>query len=82
MLDLAKECDRVNFNFVLLGSGSLLDELRDRATCENLSNVFLPGRVVDELPLYYRAANVLLIPGRDGIVISEAMAFGLPVIVH
>lgn len=82
MLDLAKECDRVSFNFVLLGSGPLLDELRERATLENLSNVFLPGRVIDELPLYYRAANVLLIPGRGGIVISEAMAFGLPVIVH
>lgn len=82
MLDLAKECDRERFNFVLLGSGPMLDDLRKRATCENLSNVYLPGRIVGELPLYFRAANVLLIPGRGGIVISEAMSFGLPVIVH
>lgn len=82
MLDLAKEFNGESLNFVLLGSGSLLEELRERAVRENLSNVFLPGRIVYELPFYYRAADVLLIPGRGGIVISEAMAFGLPVIVH
>jgi glycosyltransferase involved in cell wall biosynthesis len=82
MLDLAKQCDAEKFTFVLLGSGPMLAELCQRATREKLSNVFLPGRVVDELPLYYRASSVLLIPARGGIVISEAMAFGVPVIVH
>lgn len=81
-LDLAKELDRDNFNFVLLGGGALLEPLKERAAREGLSNVFLPGRVTENLPLYHRAADVLLIPGRGGIVISEAMAFGLPVIVH
>jgi glycosyltransferase involved in cell wall biosynthesis len=32
--------------------------------------------------LYYRAADVVTLPGRGGIVISEAMAYGLPVAVH
>jgi glycosyltransferase involved in cell wall biosynthesis len=82
MLYLAQSCDREKFSFVLLGSGMMLHELRASAAREGLSNVFLPGRVVDELHMYYRASNVLLIPGRGGIVISEAMAFGLPVIVH
>lgn len=82
MLDLAKECGSESFNFVLVGSGPLLEELRKRVESENLSNVFIPGRVVNELPLYYRAADALLIPGRGGIVISEAMAFGVPVIIH
>jgi glycosyltransferase involved in cell wall biosynthesis len=82
MLDLAKETDDRKYNFVLAGSGALFEELNSRVKRERLSNVFLPGRVVDELPLYLRAANVLLIPGRGGIVISEAMAFELPVILH
>jgi glycosyltransferase involved in cell wall biosynthesis len=43
--------------------------------------VFLPGRVADDLFIYYRAADALIIPGRGGIVISEGMAFELPVIV-
>lgn len=82
MLDLAKELAGKGFNFVLLGSGPMLQELRNRAVREAVTNVFIPGRVVSELPLYYRSADVLLIPGRGGIVISEAMAFGIPVIVH
>lgn len=81
-LDLAQELNAERFNFVLLGTGPLLDALRERTTREGLSNVSLPGRVTDELPLYYRGADVLLVPGRGGIVISEAMAFGVPVIVH
>ena len=31
---------------------------------------------------FYRAADVFVLPGRGGMVISEAMAHGLPVIVH
>jgi glycosyltransferase involved in cell wall biosynthesis len=34
------------------------------------------------LPLHYRASDVVVIPGRGGIVISEAMAWRLPVVVH
>lgn len=82
MLDLARVCDSDMFNFVLLGSGDLLEEFRERVIQERLSNVFLPGRVSDELPRYFRAANVFLLPGRGGIAMSEAMAHGLPVIVH
>lgn len=81
MLDLAARFNMENVNFVLLGSGSMLEQLRQRKTNEHLSNVFLPGRVATDLSLYYRAADVMLIPGRGGIIISEAMAFGLPVIV-
>jgi len=80
MLDLARVCDPEQYSFVLAGSGALLDSLKDRIEGEGLSNVYLPGRI--DLTSYYRAADVLLIPGRGGIVISEAMAGGLPVIVH
>jgi glycosyltransferase involved in cell wall biosynthesis len=82
LLDLAGSLSAELYNFVLVGSGPLLSSLQERVTRENLSNVFLPGRVTDELIYYYRAADVLLIPGRGGIVMSEGMACGLPVIVH
>lgn len=82
LLDLAKSLSPSMYNFVLVGSGPLLASLRDRVARESFSNVFLPGRVSDELIYYYRAADVLLIPGRGGIVMSEGMACGLPVIVY
>jgi glycosyltransferase involved in cell wall biosynthesis len=80
ILALAKVCDPDEFNFVLLGSGQMLEELRTRVVREQLSNVYLPGRISAKLALYYRASDVLVIPGRGGIIISEAMAFGIPVV--
>jgi glycosyltransferase involved in cell wall biosynthesis len=81
LLELARVSNAEAYSFVLLGSGPELEPLRRRAAAERLANVFLPGRVND-LALYYRAADVLIVPGRGGIVMSEALAAGLPVIVH
>ena len=82
VLDLARQCEPERYSFVALGAGDLLAELRTRVARRGLQNVRLAGKVTDQLPLYYRAADVLLMPGRGGIVISEAMAFGVPVVVH
>ena len=82
VVDLAARCVEDRYSFVLAGDGELLEHLRTRVATEGLSNIHLPGKITEALPLYYRAADVLLIPGRGGIVISEAMTFGLPVIVH
>ncbi|MBA7685250.1 D-inositol-3-phosphate glycosyltransferase [subsurface metagenome] len=81
LLMAAADLDSARYNFVLLGSGGLLEQLRSFATARGLKNIFFPGRVGDELPLYYNASNVLALPGRGGIVISEAMTYALPVIV-
>jgi D-inositol-3-phosphate glycosyltransferase len=44
---------------------------------------FIPARPHQEIPLYYRAADVLLVPSRSesfGLVAAEAQACGLPVV--
>ena len=81
LVELAKICPSNKFNFVLLGDGPMKEELREQVASLGLRNVLIAGRVIDELALYYRSSDVLLIPGRGGIVISEAMAFGIPVVV-
>lgn len=49
-----------------------------------LTNVHFVGYIAkSELALYYKAANIFVLPTREdiwGLVINEAMAFGLPVI--
>lgn len=82
MLDLAMVADKNKYNFVMLGSGAMFAELISRVKQDNLANVYFPGQVTEDLADYLAAADVLLVPGRGGIVVSEAMAFGLPVIVH
>ena len=81
LLELARRSPEVRC--VLLGDGEMLAELRARVASEGLGErVRLPGRVRDELPLYLRAGDAVIVPGRGGIVISEAMAWSLPVLVH
>lgn len=82
LIDLAAQSGEDRYTYIIAGDGELLEHLRMRVTQEGLTHVRLAGKVREALPLYYRAADVLLIPGRGGIVISEAMAFGLPVVVH
>ena len=71
-----------DYNFLLAGDGPILSELHSLADKHHLDNVVTPGRISKELPLYYRASDVIILPGRGGIVISEAMAYSLPVIVY
>jgi len=62
----------------------------ERAALEELSRagarVVYTGRVANsELPLYYAAADALVLPSGDepwGVVVNEAMASGLPVVAH
>lgn len=70
-------------NLVVLGDGPLLSNLKSMAFELGLQHAFFPGRVSWELMAkYYRAGNVFVLPGRGGMVMSEAMAHGLPVIVN
>jgi glycosyltransferase involved in cell wall biosynthesis len=82
MVELAKYFRDKPINFVILGSGEMFENLKTEITAANLNNISTPGRITNELFLYYRASSVMLIPGRGGIAISEAMAFGIPVITY
>jgi glycosyltransferase involved in cell wall biosynthesis len=71
------------FNALIVGGGSELAALQRSAEERGLENVYLTGPVpAEDVVRYYRAADLLVVPGRGGMVISEAMAHGLPVVVH
>ena len=71
------------YALVLLGDGPLRAELETKASELGLRYAFFPGQVSWEtMAKFYRAADVFVLPGRGGMVISEAMAHGLPVIVY
>lgn len=76
---------RDEVGLVLAGSGPALEALQRRAICRGWRNVFFPGFVPrDRLALYYATADLFVLPTRNdswGLVVNEAMASGLPVVV-
>lgn len=72
-----------NVGIYIIG-GSAPDEYIDFVREHNLGNVhFLDFKSKDELGQFYAAADLFVLPTRDdiwGLVVEEAMSFGLPVI--
>jgi glycosyltransferase involved in cell wall biosynthesis len=81
------ERDRGRFGVLYVGSGELENELRLRARSLRGPRVWFTGfKNQTELPPYYLASDVLVLPSRQmgetcGLVVNEALLAGLRVIV-
>jgi 1,2-diacylglycerol 3-alpha-glucosyltransferase len=73
------------WRLVILGDGIERDALTQLVHSEGLAGVSFPGfRQIDKLPAYYGLAGVFIHPAHQeqwGLVVNEAMAAGLPVLV-
>jgi len=69
---------------VLVGDGHYLHELMDYADCHALHNLrFAGAKTPKELARYYAAADIFVFPSLEdvwGLVVNEAMCFGLPIL--
>jgi len=77
---------KVPWDLVVLGDGPLRETLDTQLSTLNLNeHVYLPGfKPYDELPVYYALANAFVHASTTeqwGLVVNEAIASGLPVIV-
>lgn len=70
-----------NDSLILVGTGNLLEELKDRY--KNEHSIFLEGKIeYTHIYKYYAIADVFILPTMEdnwSLVIPEAMACGLPV---
>jgi glycosyltransferase involved in cell wall biosynthesis len=78
--------DSQPWDFVLLGEGPLRESIARHISRLNLAgNVLLPGfKQYDQLPAYYGLAGAFVLASTSepwGLVVNEAMAGGLPVLV-
>ena len=88
-LDLLKAYEivskEIDVALVYLGDGELRKEIESYIKNHNLKNVYLIGfKNQTELPEFYAMADVFVLPSKLepwGLVVNEAMCFGLPVIV-
>src|SRR5437773_1303248 len=82
----AERSGNAPWDLVLLGDGPLRETLNSQLSTLNLhSSVHLPGfKQYDELPVYYAFANAFVHASTTeqwGLVVNEAIASGLPIIV-
>ena len=73
-----------NITLVIVGEGELRNALENFTSKKEIDNVRFEGFVENkELPRYYAIADIFVLPSRDetwGVVVTEAMACALPVI--
>ncbi len=74
------------WGLVLLGSGVLIEEVNEvRRELDIEEAVLMPGfKQYDELPIFYSHAGAFILPSVSeqwGLVVNEAMAAGIPVLV-
>lgn len=82
---LLEACNGLNENIgVYIIGGKPTQEYIELQEQYSLTNIhFIDFLTKDELSMYYKAADVFVLPTREdiwGLVINEAMAFGLPVV--
>ncbi len=79
-----RRCD-TPWSLVLLGDGQQRADLERLVNDKKIQGVIFPGfRQIDETPIFYGLAGAFIHPARIepwGLVVNEAMAAGLPVIV-
>lgn len=80
-----RELEPEGWRLVLVGDGPQREELRETARELGLDGVVWPGyKRLDELPIYYALSGAFVLPSVSepwGLVVNEAMASGLPVLV-
>jgi 1,2-diacylglycerol 3-alpha-glucosyltransferase len=84
--DAERSQEKAPWDLVLLGDGPLRETLNSELSTLNLhAHVYLPGfKQYDELPVYYTLAKAFVHASTSeqwGLVVNEAIASGLPVIV-
>jgi D-inositol-3-phosphate glycosyltransferase len=89
LVSAAAQLDRMDFTLLIVGgdehAGALRSELQAQAQAEGIgANIVFTGAVPhQDLPLYYSAADVCVVPSyyeSFGLVAVEAMACGTPVV--
>jgi len=79
------QASNTNWGLILVGDGHQKSEIVDYIKRLGVRNVFMPGFIQKEnIPKYMAVSDVLVLPSISetwGLVVNEAMAGGLPVLV-
>ncbi len=79
------KADGSDWGLILVGNGPQKSEVESYIQRHSIKDVFLPGfKQKEEIPVYLAVSDVFILPSISepwGLVVNEAMAAGLPVLV-
>lgn len=87
LLEAFKKLETKDFNWglIFVGNGPQKEEIENYIKKCSMKNVYMPGfKQKDEIPQYLAVSDVFILPSISepwGLVVNEAMAAGLPVLV-
>ncbi len=73
--------DIQDLGLLIIGDGSMRSDLEKLATVNNIKDCLFLGHITENIGLYFFLSDACVIPGRGGLAINQAMAYGKPVIV-
>ena len=78
LIDAVQQIEPGRIVLMVVGDGPHLDALKSYASGRN--DVVFAGQVIDQVGIYFDAAEMYVLPGTGGLGIKEAMAHGLPIL--
>ena len=66
---------------LIIGEGSYREKLMDFAKRKRVKNCLFLGRIIEGVEQYFVLSDIFVLPGRGGLAVNQAMAYGKPVIV-
>jgi glycosyltransferase involved in cell wall biosynthesis len=83
LLEAMTRLKKERLRLVIVGGGEQEIELQSKAKILGLDKVHFCGYANgDALAKHYLSCDAFVLPGRGGMVLSEAMAYGLPTVVY
>ncbi len=76
---LRREFPRINL--VIVGDGGYKKTLAQMVAERHIKNCRFIGRITDGVGEFFALADIFVLPGRGGLAVNQAMAYGLPVVV-
>jgi glycosyltransferase involved in cell wall biosynthesis len=71
---------QVSTKLIIVGDGDDRERLQSVANEDRTARIEFLGQVIDGVSRYFLMADIFVLPGLGGLAISEAMAYGVPVI--
>ncbi|MBN1799626.1 MAG: glycosyltransferase family 4 protein [Spirochaetales bacterium] len=71
-----------DLSLLIIGDGSHKARIHRLIRSRNITDCLVLGKIIKGLGVYFSIADIFVLPGRGGLAVNQAMAYGKPVVVR